>query len=63
MVPKSLPQELTDWAAEFHVDLTMETYPEVKHGFAARPEAKDPKDKLQYEKAFSRTVAFFRSHQ
>jgi dienelactone hydrolase len=63
MVPKSLPRELKDWAAKYHVDLTLDTYPEVKHGFAARPEAKDPKDKEQYEQAFIRAEAFFRSHQ
>lgn len=63
MVPESLPEDLASWAKASQVDLELETYPKVNHGFAARPEAKDPKDRRQYEAAFERATSFFRSHQ
>ena len=63
MVPETLPQDLKNWSLRNSVNLQIETYPGMKHGFAARPEAKDPVEREQYNSAFSRTVDFFKAHQ
>ena len=63
MVPESLAQDLDTWANESSVDITLEIYSKSKHGFAARPEAKDSHEKEQYERAFSQAVSFFTKHE
>lgn len=67
MVPASLPDDLqTWWAAAASSNMpaadtqfTMEIYPGVGHGFAARPDTKDEVIREQYERAFQRTVEHF----
>lgn len=63
MVPDTLPQDLKTWSSKNNVNLQIEMYPGMNHGFAARPEAKDPGEKAQYDLAYSRTVEFFATHQ
>ncbi|KIW12696.1 hypothetical protein PV08_09974 [Exophiala spinifera] len=59
MVPASLAQDLQAWTATKmgpNVPFTMEIYPGVGHGFAARPDTKDENIRTQYEKAFQRSM-------
>ncbi|KAH7070611.1 dienelactone hydrolase [Paraphoma chrysanthemicola] len=65
MVPASLAADLQGWSTS-RMDnqslFTLEIYPNVGHGFAARPDTKDGTVKEQYIQAFTRTVAFLAKH-
>ena len=65
MVPASLPSDLRRWAdvgLYENTPFSIEIYPGMAHGFAARPDSFDKTIKTQYEKAFRRAVEHFRSH-
>jgi dienelactone hydrolase len=62
MVPASLPEDLQTWATTKmrpNVPFTVEIYPDVGHGFAARPDTKDDLIRAQYERGFQRTIEHF----
>ena len=62
MVPASLPHDLRHWSSagmREDAPLTLEIYPGMRHGFAARPDTKDENIRTQYQKAFERTVQHF----
>ncbi|KIW90068.1 uncharacterized protein Z519_09499 [Cladophialophora bantiana CBS 173.52] len=59
MVPVSLPEDLQAWAVtkmKANIPFTMEIYPGVGHGFAARPDTNDDVIRTQYERAFQKSV-------
>ncbi|KAH7082314.1 hypothetical protein FB567DRAFT_447715, partial [Paraphoma chrysanthemicola] len=65
MVPASLATDLRGWATSRMANeslFTLEIYPNVGHGFAARPDTKDEIVKEQYIKAFKRTVTYLAKH-
>lgn len=66
MVPASLKSDLEQWmgitegahpASQSPTKFVV--YPAMKHGFAARPDTKDPLIREQYLKSFTDTVTFF----
>jgi len=62
MVPPTLAQDLNRWLKAKGVSYESKIYPEMKHGFAARPDTGDPKIKEQYQKAFEDSVKFLQKH-
>jgi dienelactone hydrolase len=57
MVPKTLPDNLTQWAAANGRTIEQKTFPGVGHGFAARPSAKDKIEIEQFQAAFEYACA------
>ncbi|KEF51200.1 uncharacterized protein A1O9_12703 [Exophiala aquamarina CBS 119918] len=59
MVPASLPEDLKSWIQQEQIQAIQEIYPNMPHGFAARPEAEDPANRDQFERALKAAVDFF----
>ncbi|KAK4946332.1 hypothetical protein LTR10_014530 [Elasticomyces elasticus] len=62
MVPASLPSDLEKWAStkmKQNVPFILETYADMNHGFAARPDTEDELILQQYQAAFQRTLQHF----
>ncbi|KAK5047059.1 hypothetical protein LTR84_007001 [Exophiala bonariae] len=58
MVPTSLADDLKSWTHQERVQATLEIYPGMSHGFAARPDTQDPAVRTQYERALKTAVSF-----
>ncbi|KAF2846856.1 alpha/beta-hydrolase [Plenodomus tracheiphilus IPT5] len=61
MVPANLAADIQEWSTtrmKGGVSLTLETYPDVGHGFAARPDTEDANVREQYNRALRRTIEF-----
>ncbi|KIW24045.1 uncharacterized protein PV07_09784 [Cladophialophora immunda] len=62
MVPASLPEDLCHWANSRmgpNVPFKIESFPQMGHGFAARPDTDDGNVRAQYQTAFIRTLEHF----
>lgn len=60
MIPAAFEQDLQAWTTADKTKISLEVYPGMGHGFAARPDTDDPVMREQYERAFNTTVSFFR---
>lgn len=65
MVPATLATDFQDWSRlrmKEGVPFTMEIYPGVGHGFAARPDTNDEHIRSQYVRALKATIGFLETH-
>ena len=62
MVSPTLIQDLNGWLSASGASFETRVYPEMKHGFAARPDTDDPGIKKQSIQAFEDSTEFLRMH-
>lgn len=61
--PSSFPKDLQVWLAEKStLPSAVEFYPEMKHGFAARPDTAVEAIKMQYQAAFDRAIEWLNKY-
>lgn len=62
MVSPTLVQDLNGWLQEKKVPFRHRVYPEMPHGFAARPDLDNVNVREQYLEAFKETLEFLKLH-
>ncbi|KAH8923063.1 alpha/beta-hydrolase [Atractiella rhizophila] len=60
--PEKQRQEIEEVLKELDVQTEMKVYIGCNHGFAARPDLKDPEQKEAFEKALTQTIEWFKRY-